>query len=361
MDFNLDNSDLTKHQKSLLTLFLDKNRQVFAKDLSELGHTNVYQHVIDTGDALPIRKRFYRQSPHVLEEMNRQIVEMLKYGIIEESNSEWGAPVVMCKKKNTKQMRFCCDFRAINKVSKPKFFPLPRLEDVFDSIGKEKATIFSSLDLFSGYWQVGLDPSTAHKSAFVTPSGIYQWKRLPFGIASAPASFQHLLTQVLQRLNYQCVLVYVDDILVFSKTFEDHISHLQLVFDRLVEAGLTLKPSKCNFAQKEVIYLGHRISKEGVKVDLSKVDAVNSFPVPKNETQVRSFLGLCNYYRKFVKNFTYMAQPLQNLTKKDVPFAWSEKCQKAFDKLKDALCSPPVLAYPDLSKPFILTTDASGT
>ncbi|CAC5365734.1 unnamed protein product [Mytilus coruscus] len=311
--------------------------------MSELGHTDVYQHKIDTGNAPPIRKRFYRQSPHVLEEMNKQIEELLQYDIIEESNSEWGAPVIP-------------ESGLGNKI-----FPLPRLEDVFDSIGKSKAQVFSTLDHFSGYWQCGLDPSTAHKSAFVTPSGVYQWKRLPFGIASAPASFQHMLTHVLHGLNYQMALVYVDDILVFSRKFEEHMKHLQLVFDRLLSAGLTLKPSKCEFAQKEVLYLGHRISREGVKVDQSKVEAVKSFPVPKTETQVRSFLGLCNYYRKFIKNFAYIAKPLTNLTKKDVPFEWSGICQKSFDKLKDALCSPPVLAYPDLSKPFILTTDASGT
>ncbi|CAC5402690.1 unnamed protein product [Mytilus coruscus] len=292
--------------------------------------------------------------------MNKQIEELLKYDIIEESNSEWGAPVVMCR-KTTGQLRFCCDFRSLNQVSATHFFPLPRLEDVFDSIGKSKAQVFSTLDLFSGYWQCGLDPSTAHKSAFVTPSGVYQWKRRPFGIASAPASFQHMLTHVLHGLNYQMALVYVDDILVFSRNFEEHMKNLQLVFDRLLSAGLTLKPSKCEFAQKEVLYLGHRISREGVKVDQSKVEAVKSFPVPKTETQVRSFLGLCNYYRKFIKNFAYIAKPLTNFTKKEVPFEWSEKCQKSFDKLKDALCSPPVLAYPDLSKPFILTTDASGT
>ena len=170
-----------------------------------------------------------------------------------------------------------------------------------------------------------------------------------------------MLTQVLKNLNYKIALVYVDDILVLSKNFEDHIRHLQLIFDRLMAAGLTLKPSKCKFALKEVIYLGHRISKEGVKVDVSKVEAVRSFPVPKNETQVRSFVGLCNYYRKFVKNFTNIAKPLTELTKHNTPFEWTEKCQQAFEKLKDALCSPPILAYPDLTKPFILTTDASGS
>ncbi|VDI31060.1 Hypothetical predicted protein [Mytilus galloprovincialis] len=319
LDFDLNNADLSSEQKQLLKCFLNRNRQVFAKDLSELGHTHLYNHVIDTGNALPIKKRFYRQSPQVLADMNRQIDQMLEYDIIEESDSEWQSPVVMCKKKSG-ELRFCVDYRAVNKISRPKFFPLPRLEDVFDAIGQADANIFSTLDLLSGYWQCGLDPETAHKAAFVTPSGVYQWKRLPFGLASAPSSFQHLLTQVLRNLNYKIALVYVDDILIFSKSFEEHLNHLQLVFDRLISAGLTLKPSKCLFARPEVIYLGHKISKKGVQADISKVEAVESFPVPKTEKNVRSFLGLTNYYRKFIKGYSHLSTPLNRLLRKDVPF-----------------------------------------
>lgn len=359
IEFDLSDSDLTEEQKKLLTLFLNRNRSVFAKDLSELGQTHLYQHTIETGDAPPVRKRFYRQTPPVFHEINRQLDQMLKHGIIEESTSEWQSPVVMCKKKSG-EMRFCVDYRALNKVTKPKFFPLPRLEDVFDALGRSEAQIFSSLDLLSGYWQCNLDPSTAHKAAFVTPSGVYQWKRLPFGLAAAPSSFQHLLTQVLKHLNYQIALVYVDDILVFSKTFEDHLKHLQLVFDRLQTAGLTLKPSKCQFALKEVIYLGHKISKKGVEVDNSKIDTMNSFPVPTNQKQLRSFLGLCGYYRKFVKGYSHICAPLNHLLK-NITFEWTDTCQKSFDHLKKALTSAPILAYPNMEKEFILTNDASGT
>ncbi|CAC5382706.1 Transposon Ty3-G Gag-Pol polyprotein [Mytilus coruscus] len=320
----------------------------------------MYQHVIETDDAPPVRKRFYRQTPQVFEEMNRQIEQMLKYDIIEESNNEWQSPVVMCKKKSG-EMRFCVDYRLLIKYTRQNFFPLPRLEDVFDALGKAQVSIFSTLDLLSGYWQCGLNPKTAHKAAFVTPSGVYQWERLPFGLASAPSSFQHLLTQDPRSLNYKIALVYVDDILVFSRSFEEHVNHLQLVFDKLISAGLTLKPGKCLFARKEVIYLGHTISKEGVKVDTSKVDAVSSFSVPKNQKQIRSFLGLTNYYRKFIEGYSHITTPLNHLMGNDVPFEWSEKCQMAFDQLKKALCSAPILAYPNMSKPFILTTDASGT
>ena len=176
LDFDLSESDLTDEQKDLLLAFLYRNRKVFAKDLTEIGLTNLYHHTIDTGDDPPIRKPFYRQSPPVLEEMNRQLDQMLKNDIIEESNSEWGAPVVMCRKKSG-ELRFACDFRSLNQKCRVKHFPLPRFEDVLDSLGKAQAQVLSVMDLFSGYWQCPLDPKTAHKSAFVTPSGVYQWKR----------------------------------------------------------------------------------------------------------------------------------------------------------------------------------------
>lgn len=207
-----------------------------------------------------------------------------------------------------------------------------------------------------------MDSETAHKSAFVTPGGVYQWrKKMPFGLVNSPASFQQLLTKVLAGLTYKMALVYVDDILVFSSSFESHIRDLQQVFDRLITAGLTLKPSKCKFARKQVSYLGHTLSKNGVQVDISKTDAVRSFPIPKTQRQARSFLGLCNYYRKFVHGYSHICAPLNRLLRNDVKFKWDTACNEAFQKLKDALTSPPVLIYPDLNKAFILTTDASNT
>lgn len=315
---------------------------------------------IDTGDAPPVRKPFYRQSPQVMEEMNKQLDALLKHGIIEESDSEYQSPVVMVKKKGG-ELRFCVDYRMLNKQTKPKYFPLPRLNDVFDSLGKANAKIFSSLDLMHGYWQVGMDKNTAHKSAFVTPSGVYQWCRMPFGLVSAPGSFQLLLTKVFRGLTYQIALVYVDGVLIYSQSFEQHLKHLELIFDRLRKANLKLKPSKCKFALPEVTYLGHRISKDGVKVDISKTEVVRTFPIPKNQKQLRSFLGLTNYYRRFIKNYSHICSPLNRLLRNDIKFDWTQKCNNAFTYLKEAMTSPPVLAYPDLKKPFILTTDASGT
>lgn len=272
----------------------------------------------------------------------------------------WQSPVVMVKKKNG-QLRFAVDDRNLNAVTKQHTFPLPRLENVFDTIGISKANIFSTLDLASGFWHIPMDPETAYKSALVTPTGIYQWKRMPFGLVDAPASFQALMTQVLKGLNWKTCLVYVDDILVFSNSFQQHIQHLHDIFTRLESAGLTLKPNKCSFALKEVHYLGHVITKTGVKAEVAKTDAVKTFPTPKSTKDVRSFLGLCNYYRKFIQGYSSLISPLTALLRKDVKLKWSEESQVAFEQLKTALKFPPVLAYSDNSKPFVFTTDASGT
>lgn len=359
LHFNLENSDLSMENKNRLQSFLLKNSDVFATDLSQLGKTHLYQHRIETHNACPVRQRAYRTSPEIRKEQDRQVEEMLENDIIEPSTSNWQSPVVMARKRNG-EYRFAVDYRRLNKVTTPQFFPLPRFEDVLDTIGDNQAQIFSTLDLASGYWQIPLDPETAHKSAFVTHSGVYQWKRLPFGLVNSPASFQMIMSEALRSLNWKCILIYVDDILVLSKSFEEHMQHLDMVFNKLREANLTLKPSKCQFAVKEVQYLGYIITTDGVKTDPGKTKAVNSFPAPKNCQNVREFLGLCNFYRRFVKGFANIASPLTNLLKTDTNFTWTDECQHAFNSLKDALTSAPILMYPNMNKQFILTTDASG-
>lgn len=360
LGISLDDADLTEINKTKLLEFIGKNRDVFAKDMTELGQTSVHQHRINTGTARPTRQQFYRASPTMKNEIEKQTKEMLHDDIIEPSTSPWNSPVVLVKKSNG-EMRFCVDYRRLNSVTEPECFPLPRLEDVFDTIGNSKAKIFSVLDLRSGFWQIPLDPETKHKTAFVTHHGIFQFKRLPFGLQNAPTTFQMLMTQVLQGLNWKFVLVYVDDILLLSDTFENHLQHLQLVFDRLRSANLKLKPSKCKFALQKVNYLGHIISKDGIEVNPEKIAVVKSFPIPKNQKQVRSFLGLCNYYRRFILGYSKITHPLNQLLHKNKPFKWTSECTTAFEKLKNALISPPILALPDTAKEFILSTDASST
>ena len=340
--------------------FIGRNRDIFAKDLSELGTTNILEHKIETGDARPTSQNYYRHAPPIKKEIERQTEEMLKHGIIESSTSPWTSPVVMVKKRSG-EYRFAIDYRRLNRVTKPMSFPMPRLDDIFDTVGSSSAKIFTTLDLASGFWQIPLDPETKHKTSFITHQGIFQFRKLPFGLMNSPMTFQLAMTQALRGMNWKFALIYVDDILIFSQNFEEHLIHLDQIFQRLREANLKLKPSKCKFATKKVIYLGHVLSKDGVQVDSSKIEAVASFPTPKCQKDVRSFLGLCNYYRKFVKGFANIASPLNTLLKKNAKFIWSNECQIAFETLKQKLTSAPILAYPDMNKPFILACDASGT
>ena len=359
ISFDLSKSDLTDEQKATLTTFLEENKDLFSPSLKTLGKTDLYHHVIETEPGKgPVRMPFYRQPPHIRTEIDRQVDEMLEQGIVEPSNSIWYSPVVLAKKKDG-SYRFAVDYRKLNKITKPIAHPLPRLESVFDAIGAANAQYFSCLDLASGYWQIPMDNSTKFKSAFITHNGIYEFNRLPFGLKNAPMSFQFFMGQVLRTLNWKHVLCYIDDILVFSKTFDDHLHHLSQVFERLRDAKLTLKPEKCHFAVPKLTYLGHDISKAGIEPALSNTHAVRTFPVPKNQRDVRSFLGLANFYRRFCKNFAKIANPLNKLLQKNTKFVWTEQAQDAFDTLKHSLITAPMLYYPDLNNSFCLTTDAS--
>ena len=361
LSFDLSNSDLNAKQKQELTQFLHKNRDIFASGYHELGQCNTYLHKIETDpNSKPVKMPFYRTTPSNHSEINRQVEDLLKNDIIQESNSEWHSPCLLVKKASG-EFRLVTDFRKLNKITKPMSFPLPRLECVFDTIGQSHAQIFTSLDLHSAFLQIGMHPDSRHKAAFITQNGIYEYKRMPYGLMNAPVSFQMVMTQVLRGLTWRQCLIYLDDILVFSETFDDHLTHLNQIFSRLRNANLKLKPSKCDFAAKEIKYLGHIISKHGVRTDPEKTKAVSTFPLPKTQKDVRSFLGMCNYYRKFVQNYSKITSPLNNLLCKDVKFEWTDECQNSFDSLKKALVSSPILSYPDMSRNFTLTCDASSS
>ena len=366
LNFKISNKNLTEQEKDELHNFLIQNKDVFSSSLADIGKTNLYQHKIETvHNAPPVRRPFYRQPPHLKAETDRQVNDMLQQGIVQQSTSVYNSPVVLVRKKDG-TWRFAVDYRQLNKITVPISHPIPRLEDVFDALGDSKATIFSILDLNSAYFQIELDPETRHKSAFVTHDGVYEFLRMPFGLRNAPMSFQMLMSQVLKGLNWKFVLCYIDDILVFSSNFKEHIHHLGQVFQRLRDANLTLKAEKCNFAVDRVVYLGHVITKDGVEVDIAKTEKIRTFPEPRSQKELKSFLGLANYYKRFVKDFSKICVPLNRLLQKDkkqkfAPGDWSEKCQKAFDTLKEALTSPPVLGYANMNKPFVLSTDASGS
>ena len=365
IQFNISNKNLSENQKQTLLNFLNKNKDVFATSTAEIGKTDVYTHKIETEPgAKPVRMNYYRQDPIKKAEIERQTNEMLETGLIERSTSFWNSPVVLVKKKDS-SWRFAVDYRKLNQVTIPMSQPIPRLDDVFDALGESGATMFSTLDLNSAFFQIGLDPESKKKSAFVTHEGVFEFNRMSFGLRNASFSFQLLMSQVLKGLNWKFVLCYIDDILVYSPDFNTHLQHLNQVFDRLREANLTLKPSKCTFGVDKVNFLGHVLSEGGVSVDTAKTDLVKDFPIPTTQKQLRGFLGLCNYYRRFVQDYAKIASPLNSLLKKEIgknfsKVDWTDKCQIAFDTLKDNLISAPILRFPDMSRPFILSTDASG-
>ena len=348
---------LNCNEKRAVKNMLVRNKLAFKPKGGPLGKTDMVKHDIKTTTEQPIKQRARRFPIHQRDEGQRLVDEMLDEGVIEPSTSPWASPVVLVKKKSG-ETRFCVDYRKLNDISIKDAYPLPRIDDCLDALAGAKC--FSTLDLASGYWQVGLTDQAKEKSAFVTNSGLYQWKVMPFGLCNAPSTFERLMEKVLAGLTWQICLVYLDDVIVFSRTVEEHISRLETILQKLIQAGLKLKPKKCFLFRKEVAFLGHVVSSEGVSTDPEKIRAIQEWKTPQDLTDVRSFLGLCSYYRKFVPHFSAIAKPLTKLTEKGQPFAWGEEQEKAWLQLKEKLLTAPVLAYPIPGVSFTVDCDASG-
>src|SRR6266540_829503 len=281
---------------------------------------------------------------------------MLKEGIIKKSKSPWVSPVVLVSKKDG-SIRFCVDYKKVNDLTIVDAYPLPVVNDTVDKIGEKK--FYTSIDLASGYWQVEVDENSQDIIVFVTLWGLYQFNVMPFGLINASATFQRLMNYVLHDYLNNFVVVYLDDILICSDTFEEHLAHLRKVFIKLREANLVIKLKKCKFGQRKIKFLGHTIRTDGLRTDPENIEKIINCPVPTDVTGVRKFMGLYNYYRKFIKDLLKLSKPLRQLLKKDVKFSWGPKEQVIFEKLKKIFTEAPILLFPNFDKPFVLCTDAS--
>ena len=347
---------LSSEQGEMLRHFLAEYADLFSNGPGDLGRTDLVKHHIDTGDSQPIRQP-PRRLPLEKNKEAIQVVETLQeQGLIEPSDSPWASPVVLVRKKNG-NWRFCVDYRKLNDVTRKDAYPLPRIEDTLETLAD--MSLFSTLDLRSGYWQVELNPADKPKTAFAVERGLWQFRVMPFGLCNAPATFERLMDRVLAGLPLTTALVYIDDILVPARSFEQGIENLRNVFDRLRAAKLKLAPEKCWLFREEVAYLGHTISRTGISTDPSKIEAVRSWPRPTNMMELRSFVGLCSYYRRFVPHFADIARPLYHVTTQKL-FSWSTEAEAAFLTLKQALTSAPILGYPRPEGQLILDTDASN-
>ena len=333
---------------------MDEFQEIFS---NRPGRTNLMQHHIRTVDACPVRMRPYRLPHAYRETVLQELEEMEQHGIIEQSTSEWSSPIVLVKKKDG-TMRVCVDYRRLNAVTQVEAYPMPRIDEIIDQLGK--ARYISTLDLTKGYWQMPVAVKDRPKTAFVTPRGLFQFRVMPFGLNGAPASFQRL-TDTLVRGCEAFAAAYLDDVVIYSSTWRGHIEHLRTVLQRIKDANLTVKLAKCQFGMKECVYLGHVVGNGTVRPETNKIGAVESFPRPETKREVRGFLGLTGYYRRFIPDYATIALPLTDLTRRTSPnvVEWNEECTKAFETLKRCLCCDPVLKSPDFTQPFVLQTDAS--
>lgn len=355
--FEASKTNLSESEAEALSSLLVQHAEAFSKYKGDIGRCSLVEHRIHTANNPPIKQAPRRLPILKREAATTEVKRMLDQDLITPSKSPWSSPITLVKKKDG-SLRFCIDYRKLNEVTRKDSFPLPRIDDSLDALGGNK--YFSVMDLSSGYWQVGVHPDDQGKTAFVTTDGLYNFKVMPYGLCNAGATFERLMELVLAGLHWTTCLLYVDDIICFSKTADEHISRLKEILYRIKEAGLKLSPNKCKLFQREVSFLGHIVSETGVSTEPEKVKAVKEWPIPRNVHELRSFLGTASYYRKFCKSFCDIARPLHKLTEKQNAFVWTVECDSAFKKLKQALTTAPILGYPRSDSEYILDCDCSG-
>lgn len=361
----LDMKNLNIEEQISIENICAKFVDIFHLPGDKLTTTNLYKQSIQLKENVtPVYVKPYRVPNALKEEVDKQIKKMCEEGIIEEAKCEWSSPVLLVPKKmdnsGEKKWRIVIDYRLLNQKIQDDKFPLPNITDILDSLSG--AMYFSHLDLSQGYYQLELTPESRQVTAFTTNRGQYQMKRLPMGLKTSPSAFSRLMTVAMSGLNYDKCFVYLDDLIVFGRNLEDHNRNLINVFSRLRQVNLKLNPYKCEFLKKEILYLGHIITAQGILPDPDKIKALQKYPIPTTVDEVKRFVAFANYYRKFIPHFADIVNPLNALCRKNARFDWSEKCQNSFIKLRESLIQPPVLQYPNFAEDneFILQTDASG-
>lgn len=351
---------LDEFHKNIIQNICEQYSDIFYLEGDMLTVNNFYKQTINLADKNPVYIKNYRQPHNHIVPIRKEIEKLIKNDVIEPSISSYNSPIILVPKKSEsdeKKFRLVIDYRQLNKKIENDKFPITRLEDALDQMGRAK--YFSTLDLTSSFHQIGLEKDSKKCTAFSTQDGHYQFKRLPFGLKISSNSFQRMITIALAGLESDAFL-YVDDVIVFGCSLEHHNKNLIKVFNRFRKYNLKLNPQKCNFLRSEVTFLGHLITDNGVKPDPKKFAVVKNYPVPQDANEAHRFVAFCNYYRRFIENFANIAKPLYSLLKKDAKFIWSEDCNNSFNTLKEKLINPPILQYPDFTKPFIVTTDASN-
>ena len=361
---------LSEEQVSTGMDMILRYHDIFSKSSDDLGFTDMVRHRIDLHDNTPFKQRYRRIPPGMYDEVKSHLQELLSADVIRPSCSPWSSNVVLAKRKDGR-LRLCLDFRQLNRQTIKDGYALPRIEELLDCLGGNQ--FFSVLDMKSGYHQVEIEEDHKQRTAFTTgPLGFWEFNRMPFGLSNAPATYQRLMEKCLEGLHLNICLIYLDDVIIFSRSYEEHIDRLEQVFRRLQECGLKLAPKKCHFFKKKVRYVGYIVSADGIEADPDKIDKIKNWPRPVNPEEVRKFLGFAGYYRKFVENFSKIARPLSEImprttTKKNrhhkidrTEWKWGPEQEESFTRLKTCLTTPPVLGFVDFKKPFELHTDASG-
>lgn len=349
---------LDHNQRQELLNLIDKYSSVLVKDLKVAGAAKVSPHQVELKEDLKDYIQYRRYSPLKVGVFKDEIEKLLEADVIEKINASYASPAHLVKKKDG-TWRFVTDYTKLNNITVRENYPIPHVDLVSDYF--KDCKFYTVLDLASGFWQIPIRPSDKQKIAFCTPQGIFTWKVMPFGLCNAPATFQRAMDETLRDYIRSFCMVYFDDIIVFSKSWDEHLKHIELVLKRLQENNFQVKLTKCKFAMEEVVYLGHLVSYKGIAPNPETTAAVSDCKTPKSVKDVRSFLGLAGYYRRFINNFATIAEPLNRLLDaNNTSFKWTEDCEKSFLKMKELLVTAPILCYPDFNKKFVLYTDASN-